>query len=81
MVKRRKIYLKVKINMGEIYKSLVSKYTDQQIQYLSGTVTYVSFERLQENSINDCIGKKDNETIVGLVIDNDGIKIYIETYG
>jgi hypothetical protein len=62
-----------------IYKTCSSKYTNKQIEHLSGVCTFVSFARLLNNSITDCISKKENEDIVGMEITSDGIKVYLET--
>ena len=64
--------------MTKIYKSLSAKYTNKQIEMLSGTVCYVSFGRMLKQSIEDCVGLKEDEIIVGLEIDSNGIKCYIE---
>ena len=63
----------------KIYKSCSPKYTNEQIQHLSGTVSFVSWERLLVDSINQAIRKTEKEKIVGMEIDEDGVKVYIET--
>ncbi len=60
-----------------IIKSCSPKYTDKDIQHLSGTTSFVSFERLLK-SIEDAIGLKADETIVGLSVTSDGIRTLIE---
>lgn len=65
--------------MKAIYKSCSPKYTNEQIEHLSGVTTFVSFERLLKTGINDAINKKENEKIVGMKITEDGITIRIET--
>lgn len=64
--------------MSKIYKSCSPKYTNEQVKNLCGVVTFVSYERLLKTSLYDAIRKKDDEQIVGMVIDFDGITVYIE---
>ena len=45
---------------------------------LSGVTCYVSFERMLKESISNCVRLKYNETIVGIEIDENGFKCYIE---
>lgn len=60
------------------YKSFSSKYTDEDVERLSGTISFVSHTRLLTQSISDCIGLRPTEVIVGIAVDGVGIKVYIE---
>lgn len=62
-----------------IYKSCSPKYTNEQISRLSGMQTFVSYERLLNTSLYSAIGKKENEVMVGMKMDSDGITVYIES--
>lgn len=62
-----------------IYKSLSKKYSDWDIRTLSGVVSFVSYHRLMNNSIKECLALKSNEEVVGLKITDDGITCIIET--
>lgn len=65
--------------MEKIYKSCSSKYTNEQIKNLTGTTSFASFERLLTTSLYDAIRKRPNEVMVGMIIDFDGIQVYLET--
>lgn len=65
----------------KIYKSCTPGISDDQfmLKGLDGLTSFVSFERLMTKSIKEAIGLKKNERIRGLVIEYDGIQVYIET--
>jgi len=65
--------------MEAIYKSLSSKYSDEDIKRKSGVVHFISYMRLKHASLSESSGLKDQEDIVGLKMDEDGITCYIET--
>lgn len=44
----------------------------------SGLTSFVSFERLLDESISEAIGRKPNERIIGIYIGEDGITVYLE---
>lgn len=64
--------------MEKIYKSCSPKYTDEDIKYKSGIVTFASHATLFKESYEQAIGLKPNEKIVGMMLDWDGITFYIE---
>ena len=64
--------------MEHVYKSYSEKYTDNDVRKLSGLVAQVSLSRLLP-FIQEAIGLKSNETIVGIDISTHGVKCYIET--
>ena len=64
--------------MEKIYKSCSPKYTDSQIKYLTGQVTFASHARLFKQSYEQAIGLKPNEKIVGMITDWDGMTFRIE---
>lgn len=65
--------------MDKIFKSCSPKYTNEQIGRMGGVKTFRSYVALLNKSINEAIGKKENEKIVGMVMDQDGITFIIET--
>lgn len=65
--------------MEKIYKTCSAKYTNEDIKKMSGVCTFVSYERLLTTPINWAIGKKPKETIVGMAMEYDGIRVYVET--
>jgi len=62
-----------------IYKSCSPKYTHDDIKRVSGTQVFVSYERLLHTTIYQAINKKDNDVMVGMKMDIDGITVYIES--
>ncbi len=66
--------------MNYIFKSCKAGVTDREFeQNHSGLTSYMSFARMMDNSIRNGVGLKSNERIVGMKIDSDGIKFYLET--
>lgn len=65
--------------MKAIYKSLSSKYSDEDIERKSGSVHFVGYMRLKHTSLSESSRLKDNEDIIGLKIDDNGLTCYIET--
>ena len=64
--------------MEAIYKSCSEKYSNEDIFNMVGLTSFVPHERLLKTSIYDAIKKKDNEVLVGMKIDDNGITCYIE---
>jgi hypothetical protein len=62
----------------KIYKSCTAGLSDKQFELTctSGLTTFISFARLMRNTIGSQLRK--NERIVGMVIDHDGIQLYLE---
>ena len=62
-----------------IYKSLIDKYTDEDIERLSGVVSFLSYKYLLDSSISKAVNLRLGEVIVGLRMDSIGIAVLIET--
>lgn len=62
----------------KIYKSCTAGLSDKQFEQtrVSGLTTYISFDRMMKQSIGSELRK--DERIVGMVIDRDGIQLYLE---
>lgn len=65
--------------MNKIYKSCSPKYTDDDVKRLSGVGSTASYATLMNKSIKEAIHLTENEKIVGMVMDFDGIHFWIET--
>lgn len=65
--------------MEKLYKTCSPKYTDNDIKNLSGTVSWCSYAQLIDKSIKEAIRLRPAEKIVGMEMDTDGIKFYLET--
>lgn len=61
-----------------IYKSCTAGISDEQfmLYHCQGLTTFISFERLMKESIGQNL--KSNERIKGMVIERDGIQLYLE---
>lgn len=64
--------------MSRIYKSFVPEYKNEDIPRVGTLSSFVSFERLIKTSIQEAIKLKPTEKMIGMVIDFDGITIYLE---
>ena len=67
--------------MEKIYKSCTPGMSNEQfrINHTNGLTTFVSYERLLREGLYEAIGfKKDTERMVGMVMDQSGIQVYIE---
>jgi len=62
----------------KIYKSCTAGISDKQFEQLhcSGLSTFISFARLMKESIGSNL--KPHERIRGMVIDSDGVTLYLE---
>jgi len=62
----------------KLYKSCTAGISDKQFEqfHCSGLSTFISFARLMKESIGSNL--KPNERIRGMVIDTDGITLYLE---
>jgi hypothetical protein len=63
---------------GQIFKSCTAGISDEQFRDLhcSGVTTFISFERLMKQTIGENL--KPDERIKGMIIERDGIQIYLE---
>ena len=59
-----------------IFKSLDKTISNEEFEKnsTSGVQTYISWERLIY-SLHDAVGRRSNETIVGIIADEDGIVV------
>jgi hypothetical protein len=66
---------------NKIYKTCTPGLSDEHFATYrcSGLSSFISFERLTKTDIKTGIGLKPTERIVGMVIDYDGITVYLET--
>lgn len=62
----------------KIYKSCTKGMTDEQfkVMHTQGLTTYISFDRMMKQSIGSEL--RNDERIVGMVIDRDGVQLYLE---
>lgn len=64
----------------KIYKSCTAGLSDKAFEIdTHGVTSFISFERLLKVGINAGIGIRSTERIRGMVIDYDGITVYLET--
>jgi len=63
----------------KLYKSLIQNVSNDKFknEYGRGTISYVSWERLQPY-IEHAVGKNPDEIVVGLKIDETGIHVRFE---
>lgn len=61
-----------------MYKTCSAKYTNEEVERLSGTIIFISYEQLFRISIKDALKLRDTEELVGMRISIDGIDCIIE---